>query len=572
MLKWLKNNLPNPEKLLISPRHKKQFLSQYADEFLFTLHLKGIEMEQLLKDPKQLWVPHAGGDSIQHLESKRKDRRLWMTLDTHRHQGIGYDKERDQSIIEEKVFSDVVIWIPEIYWRNINRQGGAALSVMVDQLQKEHRNDFQNQLNNDRKPHYCVMPQSHLKEDEIICQFGLSVFIPGEDDQQLGEMSLMYAGSGHPLPDWLFREHNRLIKRPAGWYAGQKHIQLAPSLEKSCLHPPVWFSHRNGFLQINLEGEVEDTELHQLFADGDYIREGEVDYRLSGSVFNFHNTESPKDDQLTLKIMPQDHIRTAIDEAVGEDANASERARGLTMIFQPTPTPQDIYQLLIKGIALPRFDTGLSGNFEKWRLQFNAQGDLINGDEDNRDQLEFMAYSKQAGLWYQRPKDKDLQQVKLPQNLDCAEHVFRLKKSPLPSFYHAFLELPLQKAYTLGEKTTLLGRNDQQKEDYITLNLLDKPNTLIFPDGKSPELSINYLGLSNEHIELQRRKDVLYVKQKSQSAPFYILDKNCQLKQTLPKVSVNKNGTLNAEEGKLAVGDHLLVGYYLLSFYHQGQQ
>ncbi|MCK5897075.1 MAG: hypothetical protein KAG20_09725 [Cocleimonas sp.] len=571
MLKWLKNNLPNPEKLLTSPQHKKQFLSKYADEFLFTLRLTGVEMTELLKDPKQLWVPHAGGDNIKHMESKDKDRRLWTALDTHRHQGKGYDKDRDHEIIEGKVFSDVVIWIPEIYWRNVNRQGGAALSVMVDQLQKQHRKDFQHQLNEDREPHYCVMPQRHLKDDEVICQFGLSVFIPGEEDQQLGEMSLMYAGSGHPLPEWLFREHNRLVKRPAGWYAGQKHIQLSPLLEQSCLHPSVWFNHRKGFLQINLEGEVKDTELHQLFADGDYVREGEVDNRLSSFVFTFHNTENPKDDQLILKIILQEHISAAVDDVVGEDASASERARGLTMIFQPTPTPQDIYQLLIKGIALPRFDTGLSGNFEKWSLQFNAQGDLINSDDYEGDQLEFMAYSKQAGLWYQRPKDKKPQKIKLPQSLDCAEHVFSLKKAPLPSFYHAFLELPLQKAYTLGEKVTLLGRNDQKNNNYITLNLLDKPNTLIFLNGKSPDLSINYLGLSNEHIELQRRKDILYVKQKSESAPFYILDKNCQLKQTLAKATVNKNGTINAEEGKLVVGDHLLVGYYLLSFYHRGQ-
>ncbi len=524
-------------------------------------------MEELFKDPKQLWVSHAGGDGIQHLESKDKDRRLWMALDTHQHQGEGYDEDRGERVIEGKVFSDVVIWIPEIYWRNINRQGGAALSVMVDQLQKQHSKDFKNKLNEDRDPHYCIMPQRSLKDDEVICQFGLSVFIPGEDDQQLGEMSLMYAGSGHPLPEWLFREHNRLVKRPAGWYAGQKHIQLSPSLKQSCLQPPVWFHHQKGFLQINLEGEVEDSELHQLFADGEYVREGEVDDRLSGSVFTFHNTENPKDDQLILKIMPQDHIRAAIDDAVGENATASERARGLTMIFQPTPTPQDIYQLLLKGIALPRFDTGLSDDFEKWSLQFDAQGNLINSDNYDGDQLEFMAYSKKAGLWYQRTQDTEPQHLKIPQDLDCAEHTFRLKKAPLPSFYHAFLELPLQKAYTLGEESTLLGRNDKQEKNYITLNLLDKPDTLIFPNGKSHELSINYLGLSNEHIELQRRKDILYVKQKSESAPFYILDKNYKLKQTLAKVSINKEGTIiNAEEGKLEIGDHLLVGYYLLNF------
>lgn len=577
VIKWLKDNLPNPEKLLDTENHKPGFLSQHTGRFVFTLCLKGVSNPL---DAKALWTKHGGDDGIYHTDSNDKDSRLWAALNNHRNAVKSYDEEYDEVILDHRVFSDVVIWIPQTVWKNDDKEGGAHLSVMVGQLEAIHRKDFKDQLLNERDPHYCIMPRSDLADDEVVCQFGLSVFIPGKDDQPLADISIMHGGVGHPLSDWLFWENNRRVKRSAGWYKGQDFFQIAPHYKDSCFTPPKWFAHGKGYLQINLQGELFDESddqasqqtsgshnWHQLFADGEYVREGVVDDRWSEFVFTFYNAESPKDDQLAVKIIPDNVVNEVLDQTFGSDATPADRTRGLTMIFQPTPMPQAMHQLLLKAIALPRFDTGLlAGQFDRWQLRFDCQGKAIAWDDSASDNIAFTGYAKQSGLWYQRVEDDAMQSVTLPQDLACGTQTFRLKPTPLAAYYHAFMELPLPIAYPLGEQGGVIGRERSVKStrQAIALDGLDQAESLILSNGQAHALSINYMGLSAEQLELERRKDVVYVRQKSQKVPFYILDQSLQIKQTLDCVGKGRN-----LEGEVRLGEYLLVGYYLLQFHRQ---
>ena len=74
----------------------------------------------------------------------------------------------------------------------------------------------------------------------------------------------------------------------------------------------------------------------------------------------------------------------------------------------------------------------------------------------------------------------------------------------------------------------------------VVLDMLNKPYSLMMPDGKPYQvelngefidLSLNYLHFSVKHIELERKEKRLFVKQCSSSAPFYILDKDYKIKK-----------------------------------------
>jgi len=528
------------------------------DRYLFTLHLSKIE-DPL--DPKPLWISrYAGGHKIQDATGN-KHNRLYSALNTHRALTLHEDPDFKEPVEESRVFSDVLILIPKKYWMRSIKSRGVELSIMTGQLQRLHREAFEGSLLNDRPPQYCIMPSDELADDEVMCHFGLSVFIPTENDKQTADINLTYKNLGHPFDEWIFWENNRKIKRPVGLYEGQSYLQIAPNKNLASLVAPTWFDHQQGYFQINLEGAhssiSEDTDLHQLFDDGEFIKEEGVSSVFKTFSFNVNNRENPADN-IALKILPTDARHQVIDKEYGEEADVSEQLRGLTCIFGGAgPTPNRFYQLLVKGIALPRFDTGLMPQMKQWQLAFNCRGIVQNISPDAP--LLFTGYREKSGLWLQRAKDKQAEQLTLPIDISCDDSTFRLKKSPLAD-YHAFLELPECLSYRLKEQETILGR--EESATGIVVNMLDKPETVLINSGQFFQHSLHYLGFSGEHIQLKREEDILHVKQTSHSSPFYILNKDYSIKQRFDPKS--------GDNGEVNLGECLLVGCYLLEFHQQG--
>ena len=255
---------------------------------------------------------------------------------------------------------------------------------------------------------------------------------------------------------------------------------------------------------------------------------------------------------LNLRIFPK--------QTVNIKANTSA-AKRLTMMFEASAKSDNHYQLLLKGIALPRFDTGLVPTLSHWQLAFDCQGNIQDiTDSSASIALRFSSYRQKKGVWLQQAEHEQAELVSIPQDIHCDDQLYRLKASPLKA-YHALLELPSHLPYAVREAPMIIGRDDHPDTDTIVLDSLDKPQTLIMNNGKPCSSSINYLGFSGEHIAMERKKERLYVQQLSQSAPFYILDKAYRIRQRFEPKS--------AELGEVAVGEYLLVGYYLLQFYQQ---
>ena len=565
MLNKLFNKLSQANQILESGQSTTTFLDQSIDGgYLYTLYLSGVSNP--LK-PKPLWIAEhtAGGNTIRNKNSGDADQRLWAALNHHRDTTLREDTQFGELVEDYRVFSDVVIWIPEKFYTLARKKSGIPLTLMVNNLQKLHRDAFGDCLVNNRQPHYCIMPQRGLAEDEVICQFGLSVFIPDEKDKLLAELSLSYQETGYPFAMWKFWESGQCIERPVGLYQGQQFLQITAERKTSSMQAPCWFEHSKGYMQINLQGSGGSSEL---FADGEFIREVDVGNQFNSYACRFLDATNPED-KIELKILPKDEVNAVVNETIAEDADAATRLQGLTMIFKPSAYERDVFQLLLRGISLPRFDTGLiqDQGFSHWQLGFDCAGNV--NDEIDDATLKLMGYKQQEGLWLQRIGDSKAQQLKIPQDIACDDYTYRLRKSCL-SEYHAFLELPTQQTYTLSKEKMSIGREQATDKNAakIVLDILDKSYSLMMPDGKPYQvelngefidLSLNYLHFSAKHIELERKEKRLFVKQCSSSAPFYILDKDYKIKKRFNPQS--------REIGEVNLGGYILVGYYLLQFY-----
>lgn len=98
----------------------------------------------------------------------------------------------------------------------------------------------------------------------------------------------------------------------------------------------------------------------------------------------------------------KDEVNAVVNETIAEDADAATRLQGLAMIFKPSAYERDVFQLLLRGIALPHFDTGLiqDQGFSHWQLGFECKGN-VNDEIDNAI-LKLTGYKQQEGLWLQR--------------------------------------------------------------------------------------------------------------------------------------------------------------------------
>ena len=64
---------------------------------------------------------------------------------------------------------------------------------MAEKLKYRHRSDFEAELYKGKAPLYSIMPLADLKQNEVICQFGLGVYLPSETDQ-IGCHGQYYSG------------------------------------------------------------------------------------------------------------------------------------------------------------------------------------------------------------------------------------------------------------------------------------------------------------------------------------------------------------------------------------------
>ncbi len=541
---------------------------------LFTLRLKNVDNPL---DADSLWEARTGGDrDVQDTRSGRYDLRLKQALDIHRYITTTY--KGGAPIPRTSVFSDVVVWIPESYWRDSDIEGGEALFLMTERFRYEHQRIFgADEWFQRRPPNYSIMPHAGLAKDEVACQFGLGVFLPNANDVQSANLRLVkQQQEPGGLRDWIFYEREKdadgkdiepaicmKTSRPVGLYTTQTLLLIAGQLENSPLHnPDYWF-------KSSLEGEIIlNTRSREptLYGDDVHVISGKSKPQGNETTCTFRSVLDPED-TLSLLIVrvdpakvkrPQsvaDLLRAASTSSSGtviEDGDDGAGLSGLTHIEEEDILPDYLYFLRLTGVVLPRLSC-MKSPPAYWVLSLNTNGlPLVEGEQavwqlraNPTDKLEWRDMA--GGQW--QPLD-----IHSPLPFASATGL-RLEPPALADRQFGILPLPPSVSIPIAAAATSLGRNVGQKNKAdIPLAPLALAATLVQSNGQTGG-GMEALGLSAEHIRVRVKGRDLWVEQLCGNST-HVVQAGGGVRSTL-RLSAQGN---RPTEALLGSGESLILG------------
>ncbi|OGT89924.1 MAG: hypothetical protein A2286_06370 [Gammaproteobacteria bacterium RIFOXYA12_FULL_61_12] len=528
-------------KLLISsPGGASPWLPAGGNPFLYTLHLRGVA-DPL--DPNPLWEhEYAGGATIQDVASGRNDRRLRTALDAHRHMGSRRDAESRRLVADPRVYTDVLLRIPQSAWRAARYDD--RLLIMADELARMHGEDFQNHLLDGRRARYLVVPEDRLPADEVICQFGMGVFLPDAEDRQVGEARFLLGESEEELPPWQSYEmggdSKHLVSRPAGVYRDQHYLLLGHDLFQGTILFPRSLGGYQGYVAIDLASGRPALE----FSDG-----AALETRVEGDrqMGEFICTLRPRDCEETQGF----GILIRRKAAATPPSPAPSAAAGHTIVLgRSTGGPC----LRLTALALPTLDGIASSGVTGWRLALNPDGtpsEMASGG------AVLTGKAGDKGIYLRRPGEAEYRPMPLPaQGIDCGKGCAPLELMPSTvSGYLALLLLPAPVPYLLPkavqETGVVLGGQPNGDEAGIALNLLNQLGSLLGCEGMLNNL------VSRRFVKVIQTGEGLRIELLSSSYPAYLLDREYHLRGTLG---------FGAGSGLLHPGEHLQIGLYVLRY------
>lgn len=568
MKDWLKA-IRDPGR--ISRRGKtqgRQWLEITGSEYLFTLRLQNVANPL---DDGGLWDSKYGGqDDIRAKVGERQlSNRLYEALRDHNRVVKKVDSaQAGRFDYDHRVFTDVVVWIPQRTWQISARQGGYELQITANRLAYSHYQDFRDRLlYPERKPRYCIMPDASLKDGDVVCQFGLAVFVPGVDDVQTAELWLRKDGKSYPLPKWIFYEDGKRVERPFGKYQQQEYLQLGGEILHTCPPVPVWFGHGKGYLQLCLPGggQSDIYDSRQFYGDDEYVTADDPSIGFGGRVV-CPFLEKDGRERLELEVIP---FRDALEHVSLEEKSAASILNGLTLMPSRRKDPlADRFLLAVRGIVLPKLLPDLPADLSGWELLFDRQGvKPPMKTEGVVSHLRLFVNRQTNCLLCEKDGDDLPYSLDVPVELTCDGIPFRLHVAPVSVEQYALLELPYPQVLPLGDGLSTLGRADgshslpEGVNGHIPLDLLDQPGTLKGTNGEHYPRTLNYLGLSAHHAVVHVRDGEFYVRQVSASSPIYVLSADNSLQTCLPAGE--------DREVKVDINGQLLVGNYWLQFRKQ---
>lgn len=243
-------------------------------------------------------------------------------------------------------------------------------------------------------------------------------------------------------------------------------------------------------------------------------------------------------------------------DAAGEKPAMPSFKRGLTII------PGMIrHQLTVAGISLPRPDA-IRG-IESWCIWFDNFGKPVDqpfpDSASESMHTAFSASAKNNRLCYRMSGEESFSQVdSLPFSIaDANGNTYAVSPSPLNEMQLGILSLPDPPVYPIDENPFLIGRSVSERD--IRLDLLSHPQGLTWQPGTGNSgNTLGDIGLSGEHARLRLTDDQLAVKMTGGRLAIHILDGNGSLKTTLHP--------FQDQEIRMAAGEYLMVGCYLLGF------
>jgi hypothetical protein len=531
-----------------------------------SLWLEGNEELYVLKlfnvadplEPKPLWDHQYSGNKEITDASGRQNRRLKEALSAHRRSVQGRNKQ-GWLVEEQKVFGDLIVRIPSVWWNRDIRSGGKRIEILSDNLARLVEQDLGRDLIPGRPPVCAVMPDPGIeKDDRVVIQFGLGVFVPHENEAPIGRMYLTMGQDGAwvLLPDWVFWKKGRPIKRPRALYPGQQFILLGPDgafqPPESGPGQPVWFGDQ-GRIWFNLSEDMIYTFGDEICVSSGVLESRSHDGRTT--VFSFADLKAG--DAAGASI-----LRVKIEfKTAGDRSKTRDRTGGRSFMGGRTIVPgQTFPQLVLAGIALPRMDTPEMqiSCLERWTLWLDESGGIAAelSAKEKRDALPAFSGAGRSGLLFREAGEKSFQEVKTipfqPAKTRC-----EVVESPLPQNFHGILLLAHPPFFPLEEGEVRLGRAVAEPD--IRLDFLNRSETLQWTKGyDDPEMTLGNIGLSGEHALLLFKDGLARAAITRGRMPVYILDREKKVRRTLMPGS--------KEDCPLEPGESLIMGCYVLEF------
>ena len=535
---------------------------------LFSLQLKNVSNPL---DADAIWTHSTSGSSdIATLKGDYTNRRLLHALQAHTYTTMAHKK--NVPIVRKFVFSDVVIWIPARFWREADIENGENLLLMSERFRYQHEMAFsEDQRFQQRPPNFCIMPMAELPNDQIICQFGLGVFLPNNNDTQTASISMIKHGEEpQPLPDWIFYEkapdndsYHQVtkVRRSSGLYADQTMLLISHNHYQSSIISPYWINgHSDGEVIINLNSSKPSAygDEHNITAQAPKRVGAETNcyFHEPGNTENGITLAIERLSQRSIK----ESLRASSNHAnTGTVIDSQDSLSGLTNIdIGRDNMPDYMYQLKLVGIVLPRLDRlKAASKLSHWELALDQAGLPVSAEEEP---VWFMRSTPDAtGLEWRDKNNEDSawqtldKQAPLPYPKDQAVHILP------PALADKQLGiLPLSASATqipLNYDEVILGRDiGESSLAEVPLSTLNHCSDLIYSDGSRRD-SLDLIGLSGEHILTKLEGGLLELQQiKSVS---YILTENGAIRQTL-----------NAKDnrGELTPGEKLIIGPLCFEF------
>ncbi|MCJ7600193.1 MAG: hypothetical protein MUO63_01670 [Desulfobulbaceae bacterium] len=525
-----------------------------------------------------LWKPRGG---LSSRTIKSLFRQVYLL-----HRALGDYTYQDVENKHGSIYSSVILKIPQENYNKILLAG--KLYWLAQELAKTHYKDLKDELLNGRYPSYMIVPDKNMEAGKAEFLFGDMVFVPNQDDQLIFSIEYGEESSDsklHPV-QWHYPGFSTPI--PAGLYTNQPKgicIGLHPSPFE--INSATWGERSYSHIRIIPENGNPDRLL--IFTDLDLVdtleMEGrnEVKLKIAPKISNAADaSEIPSSLVLKFKrVVPYSKNVAILEEKEGKGGknnsasiNVAKEDHTFARTARVKPKPDldltfrygkpGTAKVKLEGFLLPRLDkTALSfegKDLASWVLWFNGQGGPYNKKPVSDPELTLSANNKEGVLFFKQGGDKTF--TRLVDGYHMSDVRILSPPNDLDDEFLAMLEIPIQtKSFLLqsGIKK-VCGRSSEVD---FNLNLFnDVESCLKFKDGTS-DSNWDRMLTSSRHIEFELLDNgSLQVTQISKSIPVYILDRENQLLEELPRIHDNIPG----KSAKVDDGQKIVVGSYLLKF------
>lgn len=583
---WFKKSPPTPTQ---SP------VSIQFDQCCYTLILNQLNDEHT--NAEALWQKKfTAYPNIREKHTQNENYRLQAALDKNTANIYCYNEKLKRTRPEAFVYSDVVVWLPQVVVDRELRQNTGALDSLSTNLPVLHQDRFKAQLLNKRPPHYLVMPSSLLQSDEVAFQFGFGVYVadPHETAQMLIEaVYLDEQDKAYPFePQVSYRQDNNSADNRI--YPAQDNVLIIKPSEHICANLPysVWFSDVCSHIQLQ-----RNKEQWKAFASTSSAGSIKIETRMQGKEWQFEFTDTTvmsmngKIPRLLLTLKPLGNYATVnppiiereppapapqpIIEiaAAGQNVNHNQ-AWGATVI--PDVNKAQSYRtiipgcnsdplLILEGLALPRIDNSQSRvqGLKQWTIWFDGLGNIVDGNNRiERSQLAAVAANQQQAMAYFKSAGQgSFAPLSIDSNVYLGNQRALVLPAPLPERFHAIVKLinPINFVLQAGVNYTV-GRKGDEAVPEIDLTLLDDPLGMEWEAGSPYAGSVlSMLSLSRNHLNFRLENEQLLLTVPANKQPVYLLNSNLTLKETLQNTQHNSESVLKANE-------YLLLGSFVLRF------